>query len=206
MLTCPQLKIPENQDIDVIQEKTNNITIFMKTAKVPLRFLSASFQNTQNNICDSVKKFSENGNGICVITGGNGTGKTRTAACAIRNRIDNGLTAGKFISCKYEVCPLIRSSRSFKAEHSEQQILESFYKTPFLVIDEAGRGDDQTISKSFLVNVLSARYDNELPTLITTNFLIQDLCNFLGQDVTSRFFETAEVLNLSGDDRRKTNE
>lgn len=178
---------------------------FARNAGVPERFLEATFANTQNRCTEKVKTFVQLNRGVLIINGSNGTGKSRTACCAINYRIANGMSAGMYISCNYQVCPLIRSSRSFRAEKNESETLKEFYTTPFLILDEVGKGDDSVISKMFVTCVLAARYDNNLPTLITTNLSKQELAEFVGADITSRFKETATVAVLDGNDLRAGN-
>ncbi len=178
---------------------------FARQAGVPERFLNATFENTENRCSERVKNFVQFGRGVLILNGTNGTGKSRTACAAINYRISTGLNSGKYISCNYHVCPLIRSSRSFKADRSEYDTLLEFYTTPFLVLDELGKGDDSVISKMFVSCVLAARYDNNLPTLITTNLTKQELREFVGKDIQSRFFETATIATLDGEDFRKGN-
>lgn len=199
--------IPQLDVNDFVQSDGKRDTFFDKNysrnAGVPERFLDANFDNTQNRVTEKVKKFADFERGVLIINGTNGTGKTRTACAAINYRIANGKASGTYISCNYQVCPLIRSSRSFRAEKNELQTLTEFYTTPFLVLDEVGKGDDGVISKMFVTCVLSARYDNNLPTLITTNLTKDELSAFVGKDVTSRFFETANVVVLDGEDLRR---
>lgn len=178
---------------------------FARQAGIPERFLDATFENTQNRISARVKDFTQFSRGVLIINGSNGTGKSRTACAAINYRIASGLTAGMYISCNYQVCPLIRSSRSFKADKNELLVLTEFYTTPFLILDEVGKGDDAVISKMFVSCVLAARYDNNLPTLITTNMAKDELAEFVGKDIQSRFFETATMLILDGNDLRRGN-
>lgn len=187
---CEQgsVKTQENTAVDNSQQSL--------ICGVPHKFISARFENTENRLSDKVRDFAEKGTGVFIITGSNGTGKTRIACCAINHRIDNYLRGGRYISCFYEVCPLIRSSRSFSAKVNEIDTLEEFYTTPFLVLDEVGKGDDNPIAKTFVTNVLAARYDNDLPTLITTNLVKSEFIDFIGSDITSRLQETAMFYNL----------
>lgn len=200
-MQCPTLNITDNQ----VNTETLDITDlnFVRKAGVPERFVNASFENTQNRCTQKVKDFVQFNRGVLILNGTNGTGKTRLACCAIIYRIANHQNSGKYISCNYEVCPLIRSSRSFRAVKSEYEILKEFYTTPFLVLDEVGKGDDEVISKMFVSCVLAARYDNNLPTLITTNLSKEELSKFVGKDIQSRFFETATVATLDGTDLRR---
>ena len=202
-MQCPQLNINE---MEVIQARTQRVDYTAsRRAGVPERFLEATFENTQNRCTERVKQFTDFSRGVLIINGTNGTGKSRTACSAINYRISKGIAAGKYISCNYQVCPLIRSSRSFRAEKNEYETLNEFYNTPFLILDEVGKGDDAVISKMFVSCVLSARYDNNLPTLITTNLSKQELCEFVGKDIQSRFFETATLIVLDGEDLRRGN-
>lgn len=194
-MDLPTLTIPENIDEQI--NSANVYRSYSKSAGIPERFLDAKFSNTSNRISDKVRSFAEVGKGVMVIFGDNGTGKTRTGCCAINHRIDIGLTGGEYISCNYQVCPMIRTSRSFKAEKNEMELLNYYYTIPFLVIDEAGKGDDSMISKAFLTSVLSARYANGLPTLIITNMTKTEFEAFVGKDITSRLSETGMYVVLN---------
>lgn len=204
---CPNLdilEVEENSENNKFVDK--EMENELRRCGIPERFINASFSNTESRFNELLKKFcltgSIEGKSIVILAGNNGTGKSRLAGCCIRHRYDNGLKAGTYISCKYEVCPLIRSSRSFKAEKNELDTLNYFYKNPFLVLDETGKGDDNIIAKSFIEMVLSARYDNDLPTLITTNLTKDELIEFVGKDVSSRFKESALFYIVDGDDKR----
>lgn len=199
--------LPQIQINDSITEERDTFfdKNFSRNAGVPERFLDATFDNTENRCSEKIRSFTQLGRGVMILMGTNGTGKSRTACCAINWRIANGRSAGNYISCNYQVCPLIRSSRSFRADKNELQVLTEFYTTPFLVLDEVGKGDDSLISKMFVSCVLAARYDNNLPTLITTNLNKQELSEFVGKDIQSRFFETAQIAVLDGEDFRKGN-
>lgn len=204
-MQCPQLEISEEENEVIGKDDSLFDKNFARRAGVPERFLDATFENTQNCCTRRVKDFTEMSRGVLILNGSNGTGKSRTACAAINHRLSKGMAAGKYISCNYQVCPLIRSSRSFRADRNEMQVLTDYYTTPFLVLDEVGKGDDEIISKMFVTCVLAARYDNNLPTLITTNLPKDELINFLGADVSSRLHETATVAVLDGQDLRQGN-
>lgn len=203
-MQCPQLVISEEENEVVGKEDSFFDKNFARKAGVPERFLDATFENTQNRCTQRVKDFTQFARGVLILQGTNGTGKSRTACAAINYRLTNGMAPGMYISCNYQVCPLIRSSRSFRADKNELQVLTEYYTTPFLILDEVGKGDDSVISKMFVTCVLAARYDNNLPTLITTNLTKQELAEFVGKDITSRFVETATVAILDGEDLRGT--
>jgi DNA replication protein DnaC len=201
-MNCPKL----SEDFAGFKSEENLPSVNNKTialqAGVPKKYLDCTFDNTVNCISDEVKYFAKNGqtkNGkkVVIIFGGNGTGKTRTASCAMNYRIQEELPSGLFISCKYQICPMIRASRNFKADRNEYQLLQDFYKAPFVVIDDAGKGDDLVISKMFLSCVLSAKYDYDLPVLVTTNLTKSEFSEFVGKDVNERLSEIACSLILN---------
>lgn len=204
-MQCPQLTISEEDNEVIGNDNSYFDKNFARKAGVPERFLEATFENTQNCCTQRVLDFTQFSRGVLILNGSNGTGKSRTACAAINYRLANGMAPGMYISCNYQVCPLIRSSRSFRADKNEMQVLTEYYTTPFLILDEVGKGDDEIISKMFVTCVLAARYDNNLPTLITTNLSKDDLADFLGADVTSRLHETAKVAVLDGKDLRQGN-
>lgn len=206
-MACPILsplvgnenRIEEEVQITSNNEQKRNWSV---SAGIPFRFLEATFDNTKNGATEKLKDFALNGKGVLILNGNNGTGKSRSACASINYRIESNIASGMYISCMYQVCPLIRSSRSFKADKNELQVMNDYYTTPFLVIDEVGKGDDLVISKMFTASVLAARYDNCLPTVIVSNLEMEELCNFVGMDIKSRFKETATVLALTGKDWR----
>lgn len=204
MPLLPQLNLDMNFD-DLENVPGGYDKNYSKDAGVPLRFVDCTFENTENECSAKVKKFTDFGKGILIIYGPNGTGKTRTACCAINHRIAQHVQAGDFISCGNEVCPMIRSSRSFKADRSEYETLKYYYTTPFLVIDEVGKGDDSVIAKMFVTNVLAARYNNQLPTLMTTNLTKDELMEFLGKDIEDRLAEVGSEAVLMGKNYRRGN-
>lgn len=201
-MECPKLII-NTEDVVAQNFNTDVLKNSARNAGIPEKFINATFANTKNSAITALESFLRASKGVLIVNGRNGTGKTRTACSAMNWRIENGLNPGLFISCNYQVCPMIRSSRSFRSEKSEYEILEEYYTSPFVVLDEVGKGDDAVISKMFVTNVLSARYDNDLPTLITTNFTKQELIDFVGTDIHSRFIETASIVVLNEMDYRK---
>lgn len=181
---------------------SSSASIQSQICGVPHRYNNVSFADTQTCLNEVTKKFALEGNGVLIIIGDNGTGKTRLVSACINERIARELCGGRYISCSYEVCPLIRSSRSFSANKSEMETLREFYTTPFLVLDEVGKGDDIQTSKAFVQNVLAARYDNNLPTVIATNLDKDGIVDFVGKEISSRLKETARMYALNNKDWR----
>lgn len=199
----PQLDIVDTGE-DVVEQKMN--TFDYSVTGMPPRYYGVTFDKFPNAISDKVREFSLHGSGPIVLEGSNGTGKTVTLCASFYERYINGLTPGLYLSCKYTVCPMIRSSRSFAAKVNEMDMLLIYYNTPFLILDEVGKGDDKILERNFVSCVLSARYDRKLKTGIGTNMSTDELCTWLGEDINSRFHETAIALVLDGKDWRNKND
>lgn len=179
-----------------------NTSFDLSQTEMPPRYYDASFTNMNTPEAQKVKEFCLSDNGVLVMEGTNGTGKTYLACSAINERIKHGKTGGFYVSCKYTVCPLVRSSRSYAAKETELDLIRRFSKIPFVVFDEVGKGDDKNIEKGFISSIISARYDFVKPTILISNMSMVELCDWLGQDISSRFHETATVVTLEGKDYR----
>ena len=177
---------------------------------VPARYRGLMLDDCPAEAADAVRKFC-NGNGtdVLIITGGNGTAKTSVASASFTERDMNGLEVGLYLSCKYQLCPMFRSARLSNFDMSEYTLYKKYYEAPYLVIDEYGKGDDGRLEKAVVRNVISARYDMGLLTMLVTNHTMKEITGDsevgLGADITSRFRETATVLVMDGMDWRASN-
>ena len=201
-MECPKFKISDIIDNDYDDDNHFDKESFINQTNIPEKFINASFGDSEIDkkiidFCEEKLKYI-----TMILIGDFGRGKSYAACASMINRLNNGLNAGKYISCKYEVCPLIRTSRNFKSSMQEFDILKKYYTIPYLVLDEIGQGDDAQIEKVFDANVLSARYDNGKRTVITTNMDMNELCDFLGGSLKSRFKETAIPIYFNGIDIR----
>lgn len=176
---------------------------FYDRARIPGRFRGITFATHPNEVTERVKKFcTKKGSGIMFIIGPYGTGKTETACCSFIERAKSGLPAGEYLNVKYELCPMYRSSRLSNSSQTEWQFFEHLYKLPFLVLDEAGQGDDSDIERRVVSNILSASYDTGAKIIVTSNMTMKQYCEFMGDRVYDRLKEIAEVCVLNGDSWR----
>ena len=117
------------------------------------------------------------------ITGGYGTGKTHLVA-AISNQL---LSAGIGVICMTMIDLLARIKNSFgkNEEFSEAEILKIYEDVPLLVIDDIGSEQPTEWGSSKIFEIVNARYENYMPTIITTNYTGKDLVKRMkpqGQD------------------------
>jgi DNA replication protein DnaC len=74
---------------------------------------------------------------------------------------------------------------------------------PLLVLDDLGseRVTDWVREQIFLI--INSRYEEMLPTVVTTNDTLEELEKHVGQRIISRLMETCQGLILDGEDFRK---
>ena len=148
---------------------------------------------------------------VLYITGPTGTGKTHLAWGLIRQYIAH--THGvfrrpdKIPACKgWTVTEL---GNEIKTEWNAREIegpstLDKACRTTLLLLDDVGaeRQTDWNLEQMDLV--VNSRYNNLLPTIVTTNVPPKGLAERLGDRVASRVAENATIIALTGDDRRRS--
>lgn len=172
-------------------------------SNVPLRFSEVSFFNfecsneTEKKILESVVNFveKENNDGVLMLTGKRGTGKTHLGISAVRDK------TGFYIGME-DLIYKIESSLNFKSENTEEQVFDDFSTKRFLVIDEIGRSLKREKEIEILSYILRKRYDNKLPTIIISNLDKKVLLNNLGEAVADRLCETGTSVEFSGESYR----
>ena len=132
-------------------------------------------------LCDNTKKDS------LLLCGGIGNGKTTTAEtiCAVENSINN---------CKYWVTAVTAENISQKSREELAQLS----KIRYLYLDDVGT--EPLISQDFgnkiapFAYLISERYPNRLPTIITSNISLDDIGKRYGERIRDRLVEMCEVL------------
>lgn len=150
------------------------------SGNIPRRFEQCRF-SSESGACEKVLKpfcVAKESDKCVLLTGPTGTGKTTAACSAMHERAAMGMNAGLYLSMRL-LAPMLRTSRSFSARESEMAILEKYSRAPFLVLDEIGACDNPSEERSFLRTVIAARYDNFLPSILSTNLTTDKLKLFL---------------------------
>lgn len=185
------------------------ISIANKETDIPLRFLDARFCDYPSDTASSLQELCVKDNDtVCLLCGPVGTGKSRYLVCALHERAIKGLPLGAYLSAKM-LCPKIRASMSFSAKTNVEELYKYYSTVPFLCYDEAGKAEDWGQEWNFLNVVLSARYDNNLPTWIATNLDAKTFGEFIrgennkGEDVYDRIKSVLVCLKILGQSYRQ---
>lgn len=72
-----------------------------------------------------------------------------------------------------------------------------------LILDDIHQEKGSDWVKEQLFITINHRYEQGLPTIITSNFPIEDLAERYTQQIASRLMETCKIVEFGGDDRRQ---
>ena len=114
------------------------------------------------------------GDCILILFGDRGPGKTQMATRWAFERGMKGKSVGRYIKT-FDVLAKIKDSWGEKGR-SEADVLKSYQKTPFLVLDEFQERSDRDWDNRTLVNILDHRYDERLTTILIANLATKKDC------------------------------
>lgn len=155
------------------------------------------------------------------IFGDCGTGKTHIAWCLFRNKIEQRLNDLKKVLEKeeneshhitlysnikvyswIEMLRLLRDSMINKDKYNSPYSIEEDFDPQILILDDVGseKVSDWTIET--LYHLINDRYENNKPTIITSNLSLKELAEKVGDRIPSRIAEMCEVIKIEGKDRR----
>jgi DNA replication protein DnaC len=134
-----------------------------------------------------------------LILGPVGTGKTHQAYGAIRALAHSGVTCSWRVETAADIYAQLRPRPRFDSE----QEFRDLASVRLLAIDDLGAAKGSEWTEEVNYRLINHRYEQELPTIITSNLMAKDLSANLGERVTSRLVEMARRVNLVGDDRRR---
>jgi DNA replication protein DnaC len=133
-----------------------------------------------------------------VLYGATGTGKTYCAKVIAKK-----LTAQNFkvhFTSTYNLIKRMREN-SFGADITADR---DFFASDLLIIDDLGTEPEHKNSDEYLYTVLSERYENNRPMIITTNLSPEQIFDKYDQRIAGRIVDTAKTTTseFTGDDCR----
>ncbi len=138
-----------------------------------------------------------------LFSGPYGTGKTHLAVSTMIALLDLGVKDLRFETVP-KMLGLARREINRPKSESRQDPLEIAARASILVLDDIAseKASEWTAEQLFLL--INARYEDQLPTLITTNANLSDLENRIGGASVSRIFQMCRGVVLAGEDHRRT--
>ena len=145
-----------------------------------------------------------------MLAGGCGTGKTHLAA-AIANALLAKMVPVVFTTPN-DLSAAVRSS--FDTGKDEAAVVGLYQNAPLLVLDDLGKDQPTQWSVALLYRILNARYENDAPVVVPTNYdaagLVKRLTPPGGDDVTGRAIvdrltEMCYYIPMTGKSHRQQN-
>lgn len=134
-----------------------------------------------------------------LLIGGVGSGKTHQAYGVVRALSASGLQCQWLFTTAADLYALLRPS---SLQGDSEAVLRKYSRITLLVLDDLGASKASEWTEEINYRLINYRYENELPTLITSNLPAKQIPSALGQRVSSRLAEMATTVPLVGGDRR----
>lgn len=152
-----------------------------------------SLENAYNQACH----FADNRQGWLLLVGRYGCGKTHLAAAIANHTIESGVST-LFLTVP-DLLDWLRYAYS-GGEMSFEERFEEIRESPMLILDDFGTQNATPWAQEKIFQIMNYRYINKLPTVVTSNMLIND---FEGR-VRSRLQdpELVTVVKISAPDYR----
>ena len=167
--------------------------------KTPKRFEHAKWDDVPLGIKDLVNKFKASRRGI-FITGKAGTGKTHLAY-AIANYCAEEIAPVLFWNIP-ELLKNIRDDYGQRLENKSGEFRKLMESRDLLVLDDLGAEKmTEWVEETFYI-IINNRYEEMLPTIITSNLTLDELSTRLNDRIVSRIAGMCDVFELKGKDRR----
>lgn len=132
-----------------------------------------------------------------LVSGSFGGGKTHLAISALRRTIDRTLVAGRYVSAGALVAA-VRGGEGITWKPVEHAIAAAL-----LVLDDFGQEAGTEFTRDVVARVVFARYEQAVPTIITTNLGPKQLGTMFGGAVESRLREMCQPLVVTASDYRR---
>ncbi|MCG3039006.1 ATP-binding protein [Streptomyces fenghuangensis] len=134
-----------------------------------------------------------------LLAGPTGTGKTHQAYGAIRSLVATGVGVRWQATTEADLYAGLRLRLGAEAERE----LAALARCPVLILDDLGAARSSEWTEEIVYRLINRRYNDMLPTLVTTNLAIAELRKAVGDRVASRLAEMTERVVLTGSDRRR---
>lgn len=218
----PPLPDPTPEDLARFEaeeaERTRREAIEFRMLAVPAQFADASVTDFSPKVRKLAREWIEDPAGVggLLILGTLGTGKTRLLWALYRGLAERG-------GPRMRVSKVVRLMRELKPggeEADNPAAMARLRDTPVLALDDLGVEEHTPWERLRLYELVDARYEANLPTLVSANLPVRDdrhkarerqaghalpaLEDAVGDRVVSRLVGTSQVVELVGRDRRRS--
>ncbi|MBN1177087.1 MAG: ATP-binding protein [Dehalococcoidales bacterium] len=125
---------------------------------------SKASQERFSSACEAARQYAAEPEGWLVLGGTSGSGKTHLAAAIVNERIKNGYPA-LYVTAP-DLLDHLRSSFEPDSEVPYSEFFEQVRSAPLLVLDDLGAQSGTPFAREKLDQLLTSRYNAQLPTVI----------------------------------------
>lgn len=149
-----------------------NFENFSTSGNEKAKFMSPKERESLHQALEKGENFSKYLQGWLLLEGGYGCGKTHLAAAIANNAVDRGVPT-LFIT----VPDLLDSLRFAYAdpETTFEQRFEEVRNASLLILDDFGTQNATGWAQEKLFQIINYRYINKIPTVITTNLMLDEI-------------------------------
>ncbi|MFQ6121514.1 MAG: ATP-binding protein [Dehalococcoidales bacterium] len=130
-------------------------------------------QENFSRACQAAKAFADEPKGWFILSGPSGCGKTHLAAAIANERLSQGYPA--FYITTPDLLDHLRSAYSPGSEVPYDEFFNQVRNAPLLVLDDLGAQSSTPWAKEKLDQLLTYRFNSELPTVIVTIVPVEQL-------------------------------
>jgi len=193
------------------------MTRMLRAAQIPPRFMNKSLESFRpvtpqhkeivefaNNFIRTFRVDAPNQptKGL-LLCGKEGTGKTHIAVAILKAVVEKG-HRGLYWNVP-ELFLELRRTMNAQTDLDEAGIIDEAVETDLLVLDDLGAEKVSEYVMDRLYVLINGRYQNDLPTIITTNRTLEELRAQIGPRIVSRISEMCMKIDFPPGDYRLRN-
>lgn len=144
--------------------------------------------------------FDERSSQSILMMGGTGLGKTHLSSAVARRVIEKGKDV--FYTGAIDLFSQFETQRFKTYSNEPNEIIERYFESDLLIIDDLGTEMVNQFSVSTLYNLVNDRLSRRKPTMISTNLSKDEIQKKYTDRLTSRLFGEYQLLFFAGTDIR----
>ena len=162
-------------------------------------FGHGEYRQQRRQALDAAELFTRKPDGWLVFSGPTGVGKTHLASGITQRLYHNHDVV--YVRAQQMLNTLLNSFRASSESESFLQLFTRLSEVDVLVLDNLGSENDTKWNRATLEELLVARHDSRLPTVVTTSYDLSEEIGPIASRLNDATFST--VICLTGDDFRR---